>query len=98
MRDERRLEHSTHPAATSKDGRRVCMCADVTVLNKASARAFPWPSQAGPDWSSASIGTCMPFGLENAGAAFQRLARLALVPRKDPSPREPPRLREPAGS
>lgn len=100
--------HPTRPtsAATApdaSDGLRVCV--NIPGLNRAASQDLFWPSRVGQSEGYPYNYVCMPFGLLNIGASYQRLAqramashearRLAVMSLELPSHRESPEPRKP---
>ena len=92
----------------------MCVCIDVTGLNRAASQELFWPSRMGCCEGPPHSYVRMPFGLPGAVAAHQRLfrsileaqevrhravlAEVAMVPEELHVPPEPPEAPGPGGS
>ena len=73
MRGERHPTCSTSAAAApdAADGLRVCI--NIPGLNRAASQDLFWPSRVGRSGGYPCNYVCMPFGLLNMNASYQRL-------------------------
>ena len=111
MRGGRRLPAmAPHPGEDG--GLRVCI--DVPGLNQVASLERLWPSRVGRCEGPPHSYVCMPYGLPNAAAAYQRIMRAILeaqevrrsaalvemetVREEPPAPPEPPEAPGPGGS
>ena len=75
MRGSRRLP-AVAPHHGEDGGLRVCI--DIPGLNRAASQECIWPSNVGRCEGPPHSYVCMPFVLQNAAAAHQRLMRSTL--------------------
>lgn len=105
MRGERCPAPPTGAAAAPDEGDGLRVCVNIPGLNRAASQDLFWPWRVGRGRGYPCNYVCMPFGLVNVGAMYQRPARavhashkaqrLAEASQEVPGPREPPVRREP---
>jgi hypothetical protein len=95
-------------------GGELRVCVNIPGLNRATLQDLFWPSRVGRSGGYPCSYVCMPFGLLNVAASYQRLMQGALAsqearhqavlikevtdPHEPPGPPEPPGTQEPVGS
>ena len=99
-----RLARPTNLISVPEKGGKVRMCFDFLGLNRVCSEDLFWPSRVGWSGGAPCNYICMPFGLLNVGATYQRFVQLALVSHEArclalasheaPAPREPPETLE----
>ena len=111
MSGSRRLP-AVAPHPGEDGGLRICI--DIPEPNRAASQERLWPSQVGHCEGPTHSYVCMPYGLPNAAATYQRLMRgimetqearhsvalaeMEMVREEPPAPPEPPEAPGPRGS